>query len=64
MRGASRTAGVTGFECPRCGAQILNETMQGTVTMTPPTCGVFHKPVEMEQIYLGADAFPKEAEEE
>lgn len=52
---------VTAFECPRCGAQMINDTVEGAVRMKPPLCGAFHRPVEMEQVFLGADAFkPKE----
>lgn len=54
---------VTAFRCPRCGAEMVNETNGGQIVAKPPTCGVFHAPVEMEQIALGRDAFRPDSEE-
>jgi hypothetical protein len=40
---------LTKFVCPRCEAQLVNETASGAVVMKPPICSFRHPPVEMEQ---------------
>lgn len=45
------------FKCPRCGSEWKSETADGAITTNPPVCNWGHKGTEMEQVYLGADAF-------
>jgi predicted RNA-binding Zn-ribbon protein involved in translation (DUF1610 family) len=55
--GAERVPDAVAFRCPRCGAEMANETAGGAVVAKPPTCAIFHPPTEMEQGFLGEDAY-------
>ena len=54
---SDRKPDAVAFACPTCGAEWLAETAGGAATWSPPVCRFGHEPTEMEQRYLGADAF-------
>lgn len=55
-----RPPDIAQFACPKCGAELVSETAGGAIVAKPPTCSALHPSTEMEQVYLGADAFGSE----
>ncbi len=54
------TPEITRFLCPRCGAELSNETVSGAVVVKPPLCSWGHKPTEMEQVLVNVAPEPEE----
>lgn len=53
----TKRADVVMFRCPKCESEWLAGTADGQMDWKPPTCSWAHDPTEMEQVYLGSDAY-------